>query len=251
MKQFLVGAFFAISFMFAGIFFIFVGCSNSQTQKTSASAADKKTTQEKTAVQKTFTKQTAEEKTAGQKTTTKQSAKSEKSVLTVAPIFVHGTGVDTFMQYEARVKVWGSFSEQDARRLIAAEAKKAGLDFDIENNQPKVAGITSVYDGKRIPVDKKQGTILVFDGFDKAKKIAFEVLTKDDVISTFAGARETRDFLGAAKKLKDELGKKQGDYIVGIFYDPVVAPAKQNTTQLLKAQIADFIDWLKTNKFLH
>jgi beta-galactosidase len=148
--------------------------------------------------------------------------------LIVAPVFRHGLGQHADSVIVSRNKKPPTWSEKDARNVIAEEAKRLGVDFVVEGQLP-----------------------MGFDGVSKTGKIAFEVLTSEDVPDRTDNTDHITDFLGAAQKLVEELRTKPGQNVVGVFYDPLVGKGAVADDEPLRQQVRDFVAWLKQERHLN
>jgi hypothetical protein len=91
---------------------------------------------------------------------------------------------------------------------------------------------------------------MVFDGVSQDGKIAFEVLTSEDIPDRSDNTDRITDFLAAAQKLTEELKTKSGDYVTGVFYDPLSAKGAFADEKPLRAQVRDFMAWLQEENYL-
>ena len=91
---------------------------------------------------------------------------------------------------------------------------------------------------------------MVFDGANTDKKIVFEVLTRTDIPNRQENHITITDFKGSAIKLREELKKKHGDYVVAVFYDPIEGKGPVADSKLLRTQVREFVKWLKENKLI-
>jgi len=179
-------------------------------------------------------------------------AASGTGLLTVAPVFKHGLGQHADSVVASRSKKPPTWSENDARRVVVDEAKRQGVTFILDGKLPRVEGIRSSRDGKASSEDATSAPPgpLVFDGVDPTGKIVFEILTSEDVPDRTDNTDRITDFLAAAQKLTEELKTKSGDYVAGVFYDPLAAKGTVADEEPLRAQVRDFIAWLKKEKNL-
>ena len=171
--------------------------------------------------------------------------------LMVAPVFKHGTGQHADSLVASRSKKPPSWTENDARIMIAEEAKRLGVEFTLEGNLPRVEGIHASRDGNADSMqDNTAGKPmpLLFDGATKTGTIAFEILTGDDVPDRIDNTDKLTDFHSAAQGLARELKTKPGDFVVGVFYDPLAGKGEIADQEPLRQQVRDFIAWLKTEK---
>lgn len=151
-----------------------------------------------------------------------------KGALIVAPVFKHGSGQHTDSVVASRNKKPPTWSEKDARNIVMDEAKKLGVDFTVEGEMP-----------------------LGMDGVSKTGKIAFEILTSEDVPDQIDNTDRITDFHGAAEQLVKGLKTKNGEYIVGVFYDPLMGRGTAPDEEPLRQQVRDFGAWLKKEKYLN
>jgi hypothetical protein len=170
----------------------------------------------------------------------------------VAPVFKHGLGQHADSVVASRSKKPPTWSENEARRVVVDEAKRQGVTFILDGKIPRVEGIRSSRDGKASSGEavSEQSGPLVFDGVDPTGKIVFEILTSEDVPDRSDNTDRITDFLAAAQKLTEELKTKSGDYVPGVFYDPLTAKGTVADEEPLRAQVRDFIAWLKKEKKL-
>ena len=155
---------------------------------------------------------------------------------TVAPVFKHGTGQHADSVIVSRSKKPPTWSNADACKIVADEAKRHGVEFMLDGDRPKVDGIRSLRDDV---------VSLELDGISKDGKIAFEVLTAEDVPDKTDNTDRITDFLAAARQLAEELRTKPGDYVVGVFYDPLTTKDGSPDDEPLRMQVRDFVKWLK------
>ncbi len=181
------------------------------------------------------------------KTATASSSNGGSGLLTVAPVFKHGLGQHADSVVASRSKKPPTWSENDARRIVVDEAKRQGVTFVLDGRIPRVEGIRSSRDGKASSGESvsQQSAPLVFDGVDQTGKIVFEILTSEDVPDRTDNTDRITDFLAAAQKLTEELKTKSGDYVVGVFYDPLTAKGSVADEAPLRQQVRDFVAWLK------
>jgi hypothetical protein len=85
---------------------------------------------------------------------------------------------------------------------------------------------------------------MTFDGMSRDGRIVFEVLTAADVPARTDNTDSITDFFRAAEQLVDELKARSGGYVVGVFYDPLVAKDGVPDEVPLRMQVSDFIAWL-------
>jgi hypothetical protein len=145
--------------------------------------------------------------------------------LIVAPVFKHGSGQHADSVVASRNKKPPTWSEKEARNVVMDEAKKMGLEFSTEGEMP-----------------------MGMDGVSKTGKIAFEILTCEDVPDRIDNTDRITDLHGAAQQLVKELKTKNGEYLVGVFYDPLVANGEVPDEKPLRQQVRDFFAWQKTQQ---
>lgn len=157
-------------------------------------------------------------------------------------------------------------SEADARVVIRREAAKSGILFDIsDKSKPTV----------KVPIGtnkqgKHESAIINLDGVDKKRKIYFEVVSPNDVnwfhAMKISSPSYTGDIRNDASELRNKLRKAYPRGLYGVFYNPPIYPSeymnitvKRSATELansqklantrvkrlLRAQVKDFIKWLK------
>ena len=161
----------------------------------------------------------------GPKTTAKEATSmTGTGALIVAPVFKHGSGQHTDSVVASRNKKPPTWSEKGARNIVMDEAKKQGIEFTTDGQMP-----------------------MGMDGVSKTGKIAFEVLTSEDVPDRIDNTDRITDLHGAAELLVKELKTKNGDYAIGVFYDPLVGEGTDPDDEPLRQQVRDFVAWLKKN----
>ncbi len=192
----------------------------------------------------------------------------------VAPLFNHGSGRAS--GGGVAIVEHKFISEDEARRIIAEELQKAGVTPTGQQVEFKEVSIKykNKTPGRGGPVTENRETPLKMDLVDPVRKIAVEFVSPGDSAAlggtTIDGTLVTDDIIGVAKSLGDQIRKspKRPDLYYGIFYDPCVvdnaprmvtrqapAPGKVATPattapatapqDLLRAQVKDFIEWLK------
>jgi beta-galactosidase len=145
--------------------------------------------------------------------------------LVVAPVFKHGSGQHADSVVASRNKKPPTWSENDARYVVVDEARKLGIEFAVAGEMP-----------------------MGFDGVNKSRSIVFEILTGEDVPDRIDNTDRITDFHGAAEQRVTELKTKNGPYVVGVFYDPLVGKGDVADDEPLRQQVRDFIAWLKSEK---
>lgn len=197
----------------------------------------------------------------------------------VAPIFEHGEGRGSFGCMSVAPPSF--LSEEEAFQVICEEAGKMGIAFEkdgkelskIELPETKYylkgdAEQDSKKDGEKI--DSTKTGDLKLDGYDASRKIGFEFISREDyeAWSTEQGIRSSVDdfdFLTTAKVLREGLEGKTEDSTIGILYNTMVKPDREEINKLmnndsweeaeeklkniakdeLRNQVKDFLEWLK------
>ncbi len=199
----------------------------------------------------------------------------------VAPLFVHGEGRGSFGCMVVNPPVF--LTEDEGRQVIQDEARKAGLHFEADG---------LVHKGAEIPVTdpfsyvaslrgqeketerepKTQKIPLVLDGYDREKKVAYELVSLEDFQAwkeknpRMMSSVSSYDLQGTAEALRKGLAAHPPEAVVGVFYTPAsVAPnppepkdgdwkawgekkkaaARPLNEEELRKQVRDFIQWLK------
>lgn len=148
----------------------------------------------------------------------------------VAPIFQYGDGTGGFGCVSVAPPAF--LSEAEAFEVISREAEKEGLRFKenglkLENVDVPVTSIS--YDPQKDPdwKLKRETASLELDGYDEKNKIAFEFVSKDDVVNwqdRNAGVYssvELYEALKAAESLRGGLERKTDGNLAAVFYDPM------------------------------
>ena len=178
----------------------------------------------------------------------------------VAPIFDHGDGRGAMGCVAMNPPRF--FSEEEALKIIADETGKASLPLTLRSAPLQEVRI---HQDRYALYNKETGTHLVtppgirpleFDLADKDRRVAVEFVSYDDYF-TQGGTRDCSssawdmDFKGLAKSLATRIGDadKTSGRFYGVFYDPAgdlgTGQAYQSPADLLRAQVKDFIEWLK------
>jgi hypothetical protein len=194
------------------------------------------------------------------------------SVSKIAPIFNHGRGIVTeksrprFVPGMMPPPTFSMLGEDEAREIIRDEASKFDIHFDTSDKLQKMIKVPTVANKQK--THKK--AVVQLDGRDSKRHIYFEVIAGMDP-ETLRDSKillpkiDVYDTKGVANKLHKILRKESPRGIYGIFYDPIVdhsdvadstnTPEKYwkadkqaiaKAKQLLRAQVKDFIKWLKT-----
>jgi hypothetical protein len=204
----------------------------------------------------------------------------------VAPVFKHGDGTGSFGCVAVNPPIF--LSEDEARKVIVEEAKRAGITFTSDGKT--LANIEIPTNAESVPVtgadgktrfERKHGMQTVsieLDGLSKKRGIAYEFVSGQDLRDWKTGVTEygtagSEDVIGTAKALADGITEAKPGGTYGVFYDPAVgwndarkkaepldysdpqgwqarnakvkAAANQLAREELRAQVKDFIKWLK------
>ncbi len=196
----------------------------------------------------------------------------------VAPIFEHGDGRGSFGCMSVAPPSF--LSEEEAFQVISEEAVKMEIAFEKESKELSKVKIpeTKFYlkgeaqgykqDGGKI--DSTKTGNLKLDGYDASKKVGFEFISKEDyeAWSVDQGVRSSVDdfdFFTTAKVLKEGLEGKTADSTIGVFYNAMVMPSREEINKImnngnweeaeekvkniakdeLRNQVRDFLEWLK------
>lgn len=151
-------------------------------------------------------------------------------IVTVAPIFEHGTGRGSFGCVSVAPPAF--LSEAEAYEVIAEEVKREGL--VLEKGGPVIDGVempltSLVYtsEEERTAAPKSVKGSLEPDGYDRSKSIAYEFVSKEDILAWqdkdqgVMSSVDSYDAIDTAKRLKDGLQGRSGNATVAIFYDPM------------------------------
>ncbi|MBQ8640711.1 MAG: hypothetical protein IJ480_00710 [Clostridia bacterium] len=183
-----------------------------------------------------------------------------KETLSV-PLFVHGEGRGSFGCDSVLPPVY--LSEDEAAQVIRETALEYGVDFSGEGTvESSKLPYTNIYGDA---VKKTYRGELILDGYDGDLGIGFEYVSRKDVSdwhmdTGMASSVETYDMKGTAEKLAESVAD------TAVFYDPGMdysqmpewhseedwdkaveeycALQKERMTQDLRAQVADFLEWL-------
>ncbi len=160
-------------------------------------------------------------------------------------------------------------SETEAQEVIRDEASKYDILFNTSDKQQTVISVPKTTGKQGI----KRYIPFKLDGSDNKRHIYFEFISRDDttslqsskIISPVSTYNESSKI--TAKELRSVLRKACKRGIYGVFYDPVIyrtdaiqfpeegdakvyastsLQAKIKAKSLLRAQVKDFIKWLKT-----
>ena len=191
----------------------------------------------------------------------------------VAPIFRHGDGRRAeFRGRVANPPVY--LSEDEARQVIADEAKHAGITFRTPG--PAIKGIeipVTDRNGRPHP-SETQAIKLETDGVDPVSGVAYEFVSVDDTMKWYEGshgrlAAYYNNCLGAARAMRTALKGKGPAGVYAIFYEPAAETkrpaytsgmssavyyakaqkaqkeAERADREELRQQVRDFVKWLK------
>ena len=199
--------------------------------------------------------------TAGMQTAEKQTETIRTADLEV-PLFVHGNGRGSFGCDSVLPPVY--LSEDEAAQVIRETAKEYGVDFSGKKTvQSKKLPYTNVYGDE---MNKTYSGELNLDGYDASLGIGFEFVSRKDVSdwhrdTEWMSTVETYDMKGTAEKLTGALKNTAVFYDPGMDYssmpewhseddwdravDEYHARQKERMTGDLRAQVVDFLEWLK------
>jgi hypothetical protein len=195
----------------------------------------------------------------------------------VAPLFHHGDGIGAYGCVVIMPPVF--INELEAKQIILNELKKENLLFDTTEQPVRKILIKTdkklweESNGDYKVRDTTELRELTFDGYNKELNFAFCFLS-DRKYNAFAdyepeySSVSLEDFKKTSEKLRTEI-KKVNDLNAVVFYDPIPYPArdedwnwdrakshemmnkrKEMAVDSLKAQVTDFIRWLKTEKII-
>ncbi len=195
----------------------------------------------------------------GGKETAEETPRTEK--LSV-PLFVHGEGRGSFGCDSVLPPVY--LSEDEAAQVIRETAREYGVNFSGKGTvESKKLPYTNVYGEEMKKTYKGE---LALDGYDSTLGIGFEYVSQRDVsdwhMDTGVMATvETFDMKGTAERLAEAVTD------TAVFYDPGMdftampdwnseedweravdeycSRQKERMTEDLRAQVVDFLEWLK------
>jgi len=193
-------------------------------------------------------------------------------------VFEHGEGRGAFGCVAVAPPAF--LTEADARQVILEEFQKAGVSFKLD--QKKMEGVRE----RRVSVrfekkpgakgnrqddftmirEEKLGDPLLLDGYDPVRNIGFEFVSEGDYFKVggvqSSSSVQSYDFKEVADKLAAE-ARKDGSVRLGVFYDPMAKvdwerdgegnfrePANDRGRAQLRAQVRDFITWLRAEGVL-
>jgi len=197
---------------------------------------------------------------------------SPKAASRIAPVFVHGSGIGAFGCEVVNPPTF--LSEEEAREVIVNEAKRAGIIFEkIGKTLPKVElPVTPREFGEKQPKRQTKAQAIMLDGIDKKRNISFEYVSQDDLVKWQGDPNDhptstviSYNIAGTAKDLQAGIAKVKPAGAYAVFYDPVVlqkmnfgpstdidatmgramSAAMDEARNELRAQVKDFIKWLK------
>jgi len=188
--------------------------------------------------------------------------------LAAAPIFEHGTGRGSFGCDSVAPPAF--ISEEEAFQVVQEEGKKYGIEFKkngLELKKVKIPATSYAFTTSNDESSAKNTTHkgnLVLDGYDEEKKIGFEFISAEDYEqwkgrSNKMSTVNSFDFLATAKRLQTGISENKSEAAVGVFYNPMarIAPdtkldykalqelAVKTAKEDLRAQVKDFLQWLK------
>ena len=196
-----------------------------------------------------------------------QETKGEQAVDTnavaVAPVFVHGGGYGTVGCDVIAPPVF--ISEDEARQIIEDQLKDVGISFD--KKDAEVKDVTFEYPentGQKIDTVKVH---LELDGYSPRLNLGYEFVSVPDYENLSGdktiGLIDNYNTLAVAEELSTKLSE-YGKLNAGVFYDPMPLleykegktweesweASREKAVELLKAQVADFIVWIKKQGIL-
>jgi len=191
----------------------------------------------------------------------KQPEAERKTDLSV-PLFVHGEGRGSFGCDSVLPPVY--LSEDEAAQVIRETAREYGVDFSGKGTvESRKLPYTNVYG---VEMDDTYKGTLTLDGYDSALGIGFEYVSQKDVSewhkdTNMMSTVETFDMKGTAERLTDAVKNTAVFYDPGLDYstmpewhseddwdravDEYHARQKERMTEDLRAQVVDFLEWLK------
>ncbi|KUO50245.1 MAG: hypothetical protein APF76_11070 [Desulfitibacter sp. BRH_c19] len=201
-------------------------------------------------------------------------SKSQLNKVAVAPIFENGNGRGSFGCVSVAPPSF--LSEEEAFDVIQAEAGKYNIVFERKALDLKGVEIpeTKFYLGDGKAIDATRRGDLTLDGYDASKKIGFEFVSREDYEQwqkkqDIRSSVDDFDFLSTAKLLQQGTNGKNGDFNLGIFYNPMTpyeelrelgieqydyAEMELKTKELasaeLREQVKGFLEWLKAQEII-
>jgi len=194
---------------------------------------------------------------------------------TLPRVFEHGEGRGAFGCVAVAPPAF--LTEQDARQVILEEFARVGVKFEMDKKvvpglrKRKVEVTYKVVkekDAEKFEEVRKESDAgpLTLDGYDASHNLGFEYISEHDYFE-LGGDRsmstvQAYDFKPLAKRLADD-ARRDGSVRLGVFYDPMArvdwdedgdgdyhAPKNVRGREQLRAQVRDFIAWLKREKVL-
>jgi hypothetical protein len=204
-------------------------------------------------------------------------ASPKAPVSKVAPMFVHGGGMGGYGCVAVAAPLY--LTEDEARSIIADEAKRAGIVFKSPGRTLPAVDVPIVKEYEQVVPRDNKGNLkpvpadsptrkspLELDGVDSKRGISYEFVSREDFDEMSKGATPVStwlsdDILGSAAVLRTGLAKAKPSGRVAVFYDPVAwgkefQPSAEEENKItqdstkqaredLRAQVKDFIKWLK------
>jgi hypothetical protein len=200
----------------------------------------------------------------------------------IAPIFLHGDGRGVTGCVVINPPVF--LSEEEARQVIEEELMKENIIFDKKNVVLDGVAIPEKNEWES-EYGKREEVTVNLDGYSSKYNLGYEVVTAEDYYK-FGGESslstvQDYDLVKAAENLRNTM-KERGKMNVAIFYDPLErdenpdpknqsfedmlrdqerdkvdkgvrsqlthATGKEQSIELLKRQVSDFIQWIKKEK---
>ena len=175
------------------------------------------------------------------------------------PIFAHGTGRGSYGCESVAPPVF--LSEEEAMQVIEEECAAQGIDLSgqktISGTFPATSTLPEAVSGGAS--DQTYTGDLSLDGYSDDLGIGVEFVSTDDILAWkadtgMAATVEEFDLKGTAQRLADCTGN------VAVFYDPTadddldftgsneesyVESSREQSLEELRAQVRDFLQWLK------
>lgn len=189
----------------------------------------------------------------------------------VAPVFINGEGRGALGCVVISPPVF--LSEEEAREIITGELKKENIIFDkIDMPVEEITFMETFeqYDwGAELPLMVKDNA-LVLDGLDTKHNLGYEYISREDYFPM--GGERSNSTVQAfdVKRIAQNARDKLEDYAkinAVVFYDPMeemvtdsysedayeqaFVSAKQKAAEKLKAQVRDFVEWIKKEGILN
>lgn len=137
-------------------------------------------------------------------------------------------------------------SEAEGRQIVIEEARKAGISFKADNLTVRVANPSYKVKSRKIA----RSINLTLDGTDTKRNILYEYISREDYRQIYHLEPDTdKDMANAAIELKNELRQGEPGGRHGVFYEPIMYNKASNNKfaqEQLRAQVRDFIKWLKS-----